>query len=60
MKVYMAINKETGEKWYGRGYVYETIGGLKSAMRTSRWAKNNTVMEHDIYSYELKEGVLEE
>ncbi len=63
VKVYMAKHKETGQPWVGRKTVYEAIGGLKAAMSTSWRAKMHHKSyrdEYNIYSYELKEGVLEE
>ena len=57
MKVYIARNKETGNAWRGKKVVYESIGGLKSAMKTSCFSAD--FKDYDIYSWELIGGVLE-
>jgi hypothetical protein len=61
-KVYIAIHRETGKVWCGRKSVYEKIGGLKAAWKTAAWKSHRSPElkdEYDIYSYELKDGKLE-
>lgn len=63
MKVYIAKHRETGNLWGARKFVYESKGGLKASWKTCWHGSNhspNLQDEHDIYSYELKDGTLED
>jgi len=51
MKIFIAKHKETGKIWCGRKQAYETIGGLKTAMKR-HWCRDDIAF-YDIYVSEL-------